>query len=251
LTKLLQDYWFSVREAKVYLTCLEFWEDIVSSVARRAGENRVTTYSILKDLTLKGIANEVIKNNKKYYSVISPEKLVKKQKDKYQKLKEALPELMAITSEYAKKPQILYYEWTDGIINIFDSMLESKETIKSIIWKEKLTDEFEQYLYKEYQKKRIEQGIPTQIIYSKQSKIKIQQHEMFDDKEKLRETIIIPKDSFNIKSSIRVYGLNKVSFIMHNKNKLLSWLVIESKDLHQSFLSVFELMRAAHRQPGT
>jgi sugar-specific transcriptional regulator TrmB len=50
---LLREYGFSEREAKIYLTCLEFGEDIPSSIARRARENRVTTYSILKDLTKK------------------------------------------------------------------------------------------------------------------------------------------------------------------------------------------------------
>jgi sugar-specific transcriptional regulator TrmB len=91
----------------------------VSSIARRAGENRVTTYSILKDLSLRGISNEVIKNSKKYYSVISPEKLVKRQEEKFTKIKNALPELMAITSEYAHKPKIFYYEGSTGIIEIF------------------------------------------------------------------------------------------------------------------------------------
>lgn len=82
LINTLKDYDFSDREAKIYLTCLELWNTIVSSIAKHSWENRITTYSILKDFKLRNIAREITRNKVKYFSVISPEELLKQEEEK-------------------------------------------------------------------------------------------------------------------------------------------------------------------------
>ena len=49
LTQSLQQYGFSEKEAKVYLASLELGTAPGSTIARHAGEKRVTVYAILKE----------------------------------------------------------------------------------------------------------------------------------------------------------------------------------------------------------
>jgi sugar-specific transcriptional regulator TrmB len=76
LTDTLQQYGFSEREAKVYLAALELGVAPASSIARRVGENRVTTYSVLKVLKKRGMIVETQKRNTTRYAAESPEILL-------------------------------------------------------------------------------------------------------------------------------------------------------------------------------
>jgi len=53
LLSTLQNYGLSEKEAKIYLSAVELGPTLASTIARHAGEKRVTTYSILKELTKK------------------------------------------------------------------------------------------------------------------------------------------------------------------------------------------------------
>lgn len=98
LTDILVQYGFSLKEAEIYLANLSMGSSPASSIARKVNENRVTAYSILKKLVSEGIAHTVTKKNTTFYTVISPEQLLKNLEEKYAKFKEKLPELNAIAS---------------------------------------------------------------------------------------------------------------------------------------------------------
>lgn len=98
LTDILVQYGFSLKEAEIYLANLSMGSSPASSIARKVNENRVTVYSILKKLVSEGVAHTVTKKNTTFYTVISPEQLLKNLEEKYAKFKEKLPELNAIAS---------------------------------------------------------------------------------------------------------------------------------------------------------
>ncbi|MBU1627407.1 helix-turn-helix domain-containing protein, partial [bacterium] len=66
LDKILQDNGFSEKEAKIYLATLELSNAPASSIARRVKENRVTVYSVLKNLVKRGMAQEFVKGKTTY-----------------------------------------------------------------------------------------------------------------------------------------------------------------------------------------
>jgi sugar-specific transcriptional regulator TrmB len=49
----IQNYGFSDKEAKIYLTTLELGSAIASTIARRAELKRVTVYALLNDMKRK------------------------------------------------------------------------------------------------------------------------------------------------------------------------------------------------------
>ncbi|MDR2541028.1 MAG: hypothetical protein LBD11_04540 [Candidatus Peribacteria bacterium] len=125
LTQLLQYYDFTEREAKVYLAGLSLGSAPGSTIARHAGEKRVTVYAILKELLKRGIFTSIVRDDVTYFAPISPEQLVRNYEDKCQRLKEKLPELMAMTEKMGNKPKVEFYEGLGGLKQVFDVVLSA------------------------------------------------------------------------------------------------------------------------------
>lgn len=125
----LQNYGFSEKEAKVYLTTLELGSSPASTIARRSEIKRVTVYTILDDLKKKGIASDTNKEDVKYYSVISPDTLLRQLEQKYESFKEKVPELLALADKFGNRPKIQFFEGLEGMKKMYDELLTSKEHI--------------------------------------------------------------------------------------------------------------------------
>jgi sugar-specific transcriptional regulator TrmB len=106
----LQTYGFSDKEARIYLTCLELGSSLASTIARRAEINRGTAYSILEDFKRRGIVSENTKDELKYFSVLSPEALFRREEEKYEKMKSSLPNLLAIADKFGNRPRTQFFE---------------------------------------------------------------------------------------------------------------------------------------------
>ena len=107
---ILQHYGFSEKEAKVYLAGLELGSAPGSTIARTAGEKRVTVYSIIKELIKKGYMTELKRNGMNYFSVISPDILASQLEAKYTAFKQKLPELMVLAEKFGNKPKVQFFE---------------------------------------------------------------------------------------------------------------------------------------------
>ena len=121
----LQNYGLSEKEARIYLTTLELGTSIASTIARRAELNRATTYTLLEDLKRDGIVNETTKEGVKYYSVISPDILLKQLEQKYESFKDKVPELLALAEKFGNKPRIQFFEGLEGVKKMYGDLLTS------------------------------------------------------------------------------------------------------------------------------
>lgn len=110
LLETLCDNGMSEKEALVYITSLKLGPAPVSTIARHMQENRVTVYSILKNLATNGIAQSATKKNTTYYSVIDAETLQQKLQHKVNRLQQIVPELMALTSKLDTHVKTEFYE---------------------------------------------------------------------------------------------------------------------------------------------
>lgn len=99
LLQTLQEYGFTDKESKVYMTVLSLGMAPVSSIARNAKYNRTTVYSILKELQKKQVVLALKKNNSVYFSVVSPDIILKQIEEKYQRFKAQMPEFMLIAEK--------------------------------------------------------------------------------------------------------------------------------------------------------
>lgn len=249
LTNILEQFWFSEKESKVYISCLELWHAPVSSIARNVQENRVTTYSILKNLVAKWIAQTTTKNKSTYYSVVSPDKLLQNRESKCQSFKDKLPEFMAMASKFDNKPKVQFYEWLEWLKYVYEqiilsgSEMEKLESFLTFVWTADIDSKLQKYLVEEFVPWRLKYKTKTKAIISKQS---INQDYSKYNKTK-HEHIVIDDPIFDIANEIIVHWKDKLSILMYSPNEM-SALVISSQTLHNWLKSMFNLIRKLHKK---
>lgn len=249
LSQTLKEFWLSEKEASVYLACLELGHAPVSSIARNINENRVTTYSILKNLVKIWIAQTIIKNKSTYYSVISPDKLLKNRENKCENFKSKLPEFMAIAHKFDNKPQVQFFEWLEWLKQIYEqiilswSEMDKWESFLTFVWTNDIDKKFEKYLVEEFVPRRLKYKTKTRAIISKKS---INQPYSKYNKSK-HDNLIIDDSIFDMTNEIVIHWKNSVSILMYSPNEM-SWLVINSQTLHNGLKSMFNVIWKLHKK---
>lgn len=241
----LSYYGFSDKEARIYLTCLELGSSLASTIARRAEINRGTAYSILEDFKRKWIVSENIKDELKYFSVLSPETLFKREEEKYEQMKSMLPDLLAITEKIGNRPKTQFFEGFEGLKQIFEGVLNAwkKMTVPylSFVGTNKMDPRVEEYIYNEFIPQRKKIKTKTKAIMSRNKS------QYTDYHKKSHNTLIVDKPLFELGNEIVVYGTNKVAILMYDTAEM-SWLTIESQTLHDGLTSLFTLIRDTHKK---
>ena len=240
--QLLQDYGLSKTEAQSYLAVLELGAAPVSTIARRSGENRVTVYSALKNLVKKGVAIETLRQNTAYYTVIWPEKLIKKMEERYQTIKDALPQFLAIANKYDTTPQVKFFEWLEWLKQLYDDILSSeKNMIHAFLWVGTVSHKLLAYLNLHFLPQRSKLGIHAKVLLCNEEKKK--EYSGFSSSKKfLTEYRVVDSDMAKFHNEINIYGTNKVSLVMFSENEM-SGLIIQSEKLHETLKSIFDLVR--------
>lgn len=235
----LQNYGLSEKEARVYLTVLELGTSIASTIARRAELNRITTYTLLEDLKRDGIVTETTKEGVKYYSVISPDILLKQREQKYESFKEKIPELLAIADKLGNKPKIHFFEWLEGMKKMYSELLTSKEhIIRSFLWSHETHPVLRDHLNIHFVPQRVKYKIKAKVICCDSDENK-SYHKI--NKKNLVEVKFIKDPIFHISCGIDIYAWNKVSFALFSSDEM-SGVVVTSKKLHDTLASIFDFI---------
>lgn len=235
---ILQHYGFSEKEAKVYLAGLELGSAPGSTIARTAGEKRVTVYSIIKELIKKWYMTELKRNGMSYFSVVSPDILAVQLENKYQAFQQKLPELMALAEKFGNKPKVQFFEWVDGIKNLYNDILGSTTPIQAFLGIDCSDKDVLTYLDNEFLPRRIENKIHAQVLLP--DTIKNKKYAGID-KQSLKKSKIIKHPMFHIDGEINLYWPNKVAIALFDKSEM-SWLVIQSEKLYTSMKSIFTVL---------
>lgn len=236
----LQNYGLSEKESKVYLTILELWTSIASTIARRSEIKRVTVYTILDDLKKKWIANEVTKDDIKYYSVISPDILLKQLEQKYESFKEKVPELLSLAEKFGNKPKIQFFEGVQWIKNLYSELLKNKEPLFAFLSDDDIVPELQQYLNITFVKQRKKQWIHSSVIVRSTDANK--QYLQSTKNDKLTDIRLISNELAGIEGELILFWEDKIACALYSPDELI-WYTIQSKQLYWSLKSIFMFMR--------
>lgn len=225
---------FNAKEALVYKALLELGRGSVSIIAKKANIKRPTAYLVLEELRKKDLLLVIPKPNKKIYIAESPTKLRKLIADKQEALDDILPYLNASFSKAPEKPNIKYYEGKDQIIDIYNNILNSTEVWFFGSIKESMKN-FPEYFAKfveESEKRNIK---IKEIIGSSQEDIDYMQAH---NKPEHHEIHLLPKDNpYSFKTDCAMWE-NKIAIFSY---QLMFVVLIESKDVAESYKALFEL----------
>ena len=233
LKSILQQFGFSENEISVYLASLELGLSSAQDIAKKAGIKRTTAYSVLDYLVQRGIMSKTEDKGRTRFLVESPEKLLSMITNLQMEFSKLMPELQAIYNAKPTKPKIVFYEGDLAIQNVYDDTL--KESPEEILeWN---TNKFFERttVDQNYIEKRVKANIKARrmaavgSLWHKKHKAK--------DKEELSETLILPKDKFNLDIEVNIYN-NKIAFLNYAENMSV---IIESKAIADAMKQVYEL----------
>lgn len=239
IEKDIQSLGLNEKEAKVYLASLELGQATVQKISAKAGIKRPTTYFIIENLMERGLMSSYYQGKKQLFMAEMPERILdliaKERKElelREEQFKRLLPELQSINNRNKDKPVVKYYEGKDGILTMTSEhiKLSKNQTFynvfsRDIIEKVVLPDEL-----KALRKERVDNKLQAKAIYTREAGD-------LDGVENA-ELIRLPLKDFPITCDIAFYE-DKVR-IASFKDRLMG-VVIEDKEIAQSFRAVFEL----------
>ena len=232
--EILKELGLTGNEIEVYLTLLRKVSISVNEIAERSGLHRQAVYDALDRLLEKGFVSFVIKNNKKYFQSIHPEKITEYLKEKEDKFKSILPELIKLT----KFPR------EDTFVEVFKGKGVVRTVYRDVI--------------KELQEK------PGEVLISgvderkfmEEDKIALQQHLKKLQKLKCKERILVKEgDTYFVAGPQTVYRwISEESFnptpvyVYNNKLTIIIWgnpnyaIIINNKNIADSYRKQFNLL---------
>jgi len=234
LQTILKKIGLNEKEAIIYLALLELKEGAPSSVAKKTGLKRPTTYIVLNTLEEKGVVSHFTKKGMLFYRATDPRLILEEEKNKVKQLEEAIPELSTLQNRFEIAPQMSVYQGKNGLIKIMEDTLTTKGEL--LCWCDVdlavgtvLSDYFPYYL-----KKKIERKIWLRGIFSYNKGGLVHKKK---EAEELREVYLIPKSKFPFKNEINIYD-DKVAIISHQDEV---GVIIQNQNIADTQRSIFEL----------
>lgn len=223
------------KESQIYLTLLELGEGNIGAISKKSNIKRTTVYDVVDSLIEKGLLSVRKKDKKKVYVAESPKKLEQTIEASKMTLSRIMPELLAITNIFEKKPEVRFFEGAEGIRTVYKDMLNYPDQ-EIAAW---ITDAFipfdKEWIYDYFIPERLEKKIWVRAIATGTDPIKKFAEE---DLAHLRKTKIIPSEKAIFKVEVDLYGNHHVAIISFVEKIAL---IIESKDVYDTLKSIFEI----------
>lgn len=244
LAPLLESIGMDDKQAALYLTGLHIGTAPASDYAKKAGFNRITTYTMLEELVEAGHFTMVKKERAKWYAPVAPDFLVLEAQKNADALKKALPELRSLTGAAFRKPHVRYFEGWEGVRHVYEDTLTAKTELLNYANSSLIRKHWPGY-DTEYVDQRVKHRIYLRGIAPDDATGKRVHGE---DKKYLREIRLVSLKQFDFQNEIKIYD-NKIAIISFPKDeKSMFGVIIESKEVAETQRQIFEM---AWRYAGT
>jgi sugar-specific transcriptional regulator TrmB len=231
-TKILEELGLTESESKVYLALLELGPSLAGIISRKTGIHRRNVYDITERLIKKGLIGYILRNNRRLFEAVNPERLLDIIKEKEKGLNENLEILKLMYMKTKEKQETNFYKGVEGLKAVFQEQLNEKEVL--ILGASQSAFEVLPFYFKWYDEDRKKKKIKVRIIASSRMNKKIP----------LAEIRYLPQKYAN-PLAINIYG-NKVAIILWKKNPVC--VVLSEKEIADGYRKYFELMWRAASQ---
>jgi sugar-specific transcriptional regulator TrmB len=156
----------SAKERDVYLAALELGESLQLTLAKQARLKRTTLREHLPDMVARGILVEVVRGKRRLVSARHPAELIDEAERRLNSAREQLPLLTALKNDLPSKPQVYFYEGTEGVKQVYKRTLNEGDTLYSFVDVSDMDPELARYALKEYVPERETRQIIAKNIIS-------------------------------------------------------------------------------------
>lgn len=220
------------REAKIYLALMKEKSSTASNLAKKTKINRTTTYLELENLIKKGLASYVIKDSKRYYQGVNPEKFLDILEEKKKQMERILPKIYSLNNPI-EPFKVEIFEGKEGIKTFYNDIFKSCKEFYVLGATGKATEVLK-YSYPHFVNKFLKAKIREKAIANFESKKIMEKHP-----KAVLEIKYLPKGKSS-KISTVIYK-NKVAIQSLQKDNIYV-LVIKDKLLFQTYKNHFDLL---------
>lgn len=228
--EVLKQFGLTHNEALVYQALLNLGPSLAGQISRKAGLHRRTIYDTTEMLIQKGLIGYILKNNRKYFEAVSPEKFLDIIKEKENLINKSLPEMMLLYTKTQEKQETNFYKGKQGLKTVMEDQLKQKTKEILILGASPLAYEILKFYFKWFDIKRCKKKIKARIIFNKSEK----RHKI-----PLSEIRYLPK-KYSSPLAVNIYS-DKVAILFWSKDNPLA-IVIKNKDISEGYKKYFELV---------
>ena len=140
-TKDLEKMGLTRNESIIYISLLKLGITSAQNLVKESELHRSRVYDGLESLQRKGLVGFVVKNYKKYFQAVEPEKLLDYIDEKREAVKQILPDLKKIEGVKREEISASVYKGKEGLKTILSEMLKEGKDImvlgaKALIYSE-------------------------------------------------------------------------------------------------------------------
>ena len=230
-TKILEEMGFSPKEIDVYMTVLSMKDSSVFEIMSKAKVSRQSIYEILQKLLDKGLISYIIKDRKKKYNVVNPQRLVELIKEKEAKLQSLLPELLKRYNRKKEDTKFEMFVGKEGMKTVTSKVLKERKPLYVFANEGEIFD-FLKYHMPQHIKKEEKIKLPVKVIFIESAKKKKLSFSMAEAR--------YISDKYFSPISMSIYGDN-VHILIFSKDDPVA-LYIKSKEISNSFMNYFNIM---------
>jgi sugar-specific transcriptional regulator TrmB len=231
--EVLEDLGFSKNEAKAYLALLELGSATAGQIADKSKVHRTNIYDALERMIERGVVSHSIISNTKYFQATSPENLIRLLREKEERLRNVLPELILKLQMSDSKSEAHIFEGTKAFMDLYYGFLKYNEEILVYGLTREVPELLKSYL-PHYHRERINRGVSIRHIYNHDAKERIE----ILNKMRLTQAKSLP-DNFDSHASTWICG-DEVVLTVWTK-PIISIQIINRK-LADAYKNYFELL---------
>lgn len=232
----LEELGLGKTKADVYLATLEVGSGTAEAIGRRAGIPRTTAHEVLQQLLPKGLVSVTKQGRRNIYTAESPKQLQHLLHEQENTLLSILPNLLSLHNTSADRPRVRFYEGTEGIRTVFEDTLKSKtKTLSAILSIQDIDKVAGARWFANYTDHRVKSGRRLHVIRSNETEV----GDKYPSSKKENREVHYAHPGMIFNLSIYLYD-NKVAFFGTTKEPYA--MLVESDDLHQTLLNLFEVL---------
>jgi sugar-specific transcriptional regulator TrmB len=235
-------------QAKAYIALVQNGSLTPPELAKKNNETRTNAYKLLDRLVELELATKSEDTKKLIYRVSNPvalETLAKKNRnqalEQENRIKQSMPTLLNFFYTYSEQPGVRFFQGKEGIKQIFDDMLRTRQNIYLI--RSPSDDKFYDIeFFNKFRAQRAKLGITTYALTPKYLPAIDRTKESADEVNKFLRTWL-PVDSYTGSVEWDVYG-NKVAIISYGEEAI--GMIIESPQIAESMRQLFHLLQISY-----
>ncbi len=225
-------------ESHVYITLLTLGRSLHKTLSDKARIKRSSLYDLLPKLKEKGLVSETFTGKRKYLIAQDLANFIEQKKTQLERVEKDLPILKTLLVATSVRPVIEVYEGIEGIKQVWYDHLLKKLPIYEVVGIENIKPGLQKYIKQYYIIERSKRKIPLRMLISGTTIAGI--FKVKSDPYEYREVRVVDGNLFPVPLGLDIYG-NNVSITLHREDSDPVGLIIRSKEVSASLLSLFNL----------